>query len=74
MAEAIIEDYKSSLGDLTFNSKPHINMLTMIAEENTVYAEAIVKVIEQHLQQVLVFIMSYVLVRLVGLKVKKLRS
>jgi len=52
MAEEAVEDFKSSLTDLTFNSKPLINMLTMLAEENVLYAEHIVKVIEDHIQKV----------------------
>ncbi|KAK3523920.1 hypothetical protein QTP70_016723 [Hemibagrus guttatus] len=49
-AEAAREDacreYQSSLEDLTFNSKPHINMLTILAEENLQFAEDIVAIIE----------------------------
>ena len=48
----IAEEYASSLADLTVNSKPLINMLTMLAEENVDYAGVIVKVIEKHLAQV----------------------
>ncbi|XP_078475121.1 LOW QUALITY PROTEIN: pre-mRNA cleavage complex 2 protein Pcf11 [Lampetra planeri] len=46
MAEDVCEEYKSSLEDLTFNSKPHINMLTILAEENLPFASQIVKIIE----------------------------
>ena len=52
MAEEAVEDYKSSLSDLTFNSKPLINMLTMLAEENTQYAANIAHVIEERLLKV----------------------
>ena len=52
MAEEAVEEYKSSLSDLTFNSKPLINMLTMLAEDNAQYAKKIVQVIEAHLQKV----------------------
>nr|XP_018670290.1 pre-mRNA cleavage complex 2 protein Pcf11 isoform X3 [Ciona intestinalis] len=45
----VIEEYSSSLQDLTFNSKPHINMLTILAEENKAHAESVVKVIEAQL-------------------------
>ena len=48
----IRDSFKSSLADLTFNSKPLINMLTMLAEENDQYAEQIVRVIEEHIRQV----------------------
>lgn len=51
-SNAAVEDYKSSLADLKFNSKPLINMLTMLAEENAQYAQLIVQAIENHLQQV----------------------
>nr|XP_042125119.1 pre-mRNA cleavage complex 2 protein Pcf11-like [Peromyscus maniculatus bairdii] len=44
--EDICHDYQSSLEDLTFNSKPHINMLTIVAEENLPFAKEIVSVIE----------------------------
>uniref|UniRef100_A0A8C8UG73 Uncharacterized protein n=1 Tax=Peromyscus maniculatus bairdii TaxID=230844 RepID=A0A8C8UG73_PERMB len=40
--EDICHDYQSSLEDLTFNSKPHINMLTIVAEENLPFAKEIV--------------------------------
>ncbi|XP_067663698.1 uncharacterized protein [Haliotis asinina] len=52
MAEDIVESYRSSLQDLTFNSKPLINMLTMLAEDHEQYAPQIVQVIEQHIEQV----------------------
>nr|XP_006001893.1 PREDICTED: pre-mRNA cleavage complex 2 protein Pcf11 isoform X1 [Latimeria chalumnae] len=39
-------EYQSSLEDLTFNSKPHINMLTILAEENLQFAKDIVTLIE----------------------------
>jgi len=52
MAEEAVDDFRSSLADLTFNSKPLINMLTMLAEENAQYAEQIVRVIEEHIVQV----------------------
>ena len=54
MAEEVVGEFKSSLADLTFNSKPLINMLTMLAEENAVFAEDIVKVIEAHVHKVCV--------------------
>jgi len=52
MADEAVDDFKSSLADLTFNSKPLINMLTMLAEENAQYSEQIVRVIEEHIRQV----------------------
>ncbi|NXX15554.1 PCF11 protein, partial [Podargus strigoides] len=44
--EDACRDYQSSLEDLTFNSKPHINMLTILAEENVHFAKDIVSLIE----------------------------
>ncbi|KAI3654264.1 hypothetical protein MP228_000983 [Amoeboaphelidium protococcarum] len=52
MAEEIGEDYALSLQDLSYNSKPIITSLTLIAEENEWAAEQIVQVIEQRLQSV----------------------
>lgn len=49
---AIIEEYGSSLEDLTFNSKPLINVLTMLAEENSKYAPSITKLIEERVYKV----------------------
>ncbi|XP_004517564.1 uncharacterized protein LOC101455197 isoform X2 [Ceratitis capitata] len=48
----VAEEYLSSLSDLTCNSKPLINMLTMLAEENIGCASVIVKVVEQHIVKV----------------------
>lgn len=52
MANREAEDFRSSLCDLTVNSKPLISMLTMLAEENQEHAEQIVGVIESHIYQV----------------------
>ena len=57
--DVIGEEYASSLADLTVNSKPLINMLTMLAEENAATAPVIVKVIEKHLSQVYIHLLSY---------------
>ena len=51
-AEEIVEEYKSSLADLAINSKPLINMLTMLAEENKEHAEQVVQAIESHIYKV----------------------
>lgn len=62
MEDEVIDDYRSSLVDLTCNSKPLINMLTMLAEENEQYATHIVQVIETHINQVFhYFLISYIL-------------
>lgn len=50
--EDACREYQSSLEDLTFNSKPHINMLTILAEENTQFAKDIVAIIEAQISKV----------------------
>ncbi|XP_054706727.1 uncharacterized protein LOC129216537 [Uloborus diversus] len=52
MAEAVVEEYRSSLSELSFNSKPHINMLTMLAEDNVQHADQIVETIVAHINAV----------------------
>ena len=52
MSNKEAEDFRSSLCDLTVNSKPLISMLTMLADENQEHAEKIVEVIEGHIFQV----------------------
>ncbi|XP_071642109.1 uncharacterized protein Pcf11 isoform X4 [Temnothorax longispinosus] len=51
-SKEVAEEYISSLSDLTINSKPLINMLTMLAEDNIEHASAIVQAVEDHLQKV----------------------
>ncbi|KAL5287081.1 hypothetical protein ACFFRR_008182 [Megaselia abdita] len=48
----IAEEYQSSLQDLNLNSKPLINMLTILAEENINHANVIVDVVEEHILKV----------------------
>ena len=50
-ADEAASDYAISLEELTFNSKPIINSLTMIAEECLEFAPAIVGVIERTLSE-----------------------
>lgn len=50
--EDACREYQSSLEDLTFNSKPHINMLTILAEENLQFTEDIVAIIEAQIAKV----------------------
>lgn len=52
-SKEIKEEYTSSLADLTFNSKPLISVLTMLAEENVQHARDIVEAIETHLSKVI---------------------
>ncbi|XP_014243508.1 uncharacterized protein LOC106663303 isoform X2 [Cimex lectularius] len=52
MSKDVAEEYTSSLNDLTVNSKPLINMLTMLAEDYIEHAPIIVKAVEVHLQKV----------------------
>ncbi|XP_072317852.1 pre-mRNA cleavage complex 2 protein Pcf11 isoform X2 [Eucyclogobius newberryi] len=49
--EDACREYESSLEDLTFNSKPHINMLTILAEENIAFARDIVGIIEAQISK-----------------------
>uniref|UniRef100_A0A8C6NY37 Pre-mRNA cleavage complex 2 protein Pcf11 n=1 Tax=Nothobranchius furzeri TaxID=105023 RepID=A0A8C6NY37_NOTFU len=49
--EDACREYQSSLEDLTFNSKPHINMLTILAEENVQFAKDIVAIIEAQISK-----------------------
>ncbi|KAM9333156.1 pre-mRNA cleavage complex 2 protein Pcf11-like [Pholidichthys leucotaenia] len=49
--EDACREYQSSLEDLTFNSKPHINMLTILAEENLSFAKDIVAIIEAQISK-----------------------
>ena len=46
----IVEDYKTSLSDLTSNRKPLITMLTMLAEESKECARPITQAILTHLK------------------------
>ena len=45
-SKEILKDYESSLEDLTFNSKPIINMLTMLANKHRGLASEIVDLVE----------------------------
>lgn len=48
----VAEEYSNALADLNINSKPLINMLTMLADENSPYAPIIVQCIERQLHKV----------------------
>lgn len=57
--EDACREYQSSLEDLTYNSKPHINMLTILAEENLNFAKDIVAIIEAQISKVFIHIESF---------------
>ena len=50
--EEVREEYLETLRDLTFNSKPLIDVLTNIAEEAKAYASTIVDCIVEQLEKV----------------------
>lgn len=52
LSEEVVEDYRRSLRDLNVNSKPLINMMTMLAEDHEPHANEIVAVIEEHILKV----------------------
>lgn len=53
------DEYLSSLMDLNVNSKPLINMLTMLAEESLECAHVIVRAIEKHITQVFKYLFLF---------------
>uniref|UniRef100_A0A3B5MLH5 CID domain-containing protein n=1 Tax=Xiphophorus couchianus TaxID=32473 RepID=A0A3B5MLH5_9TELE len=59
--EDACREYQSSLEDLTFNSKPHINMLTILAEENIQFAKDIVAIIEAQISKVFMIIAYFII-------------
>lgn len=54
----IREDYLKTLQDLTFNSKPLIDVLTEIAEENKEYASTISECILEQLENVSLYLLA----------------
>ena len=46
------KDYMASLSDLTSNSKPLINTLSIVAGENRKFGKGITETIESHLMKV----------------------
>lgn len=51
-----VESFRSSLDDLKMNSKPQISMLTMLAEDHEQYASEIVRVIEEQIKKVQIYV------------------
>ncbi|KAL8906636.1 MAG: hypothetical protein Q9207_001890 [Kuettlingeria erythrocarpa] len=51
-SDQVVEDYRSSLQDLTANNKHEINFLTMIAKEYMAKAVELSRVLEQHIREV----------------------
>jgi hypothetical protein len=52
----VVLDFKDALQELQSNHKPAIDVLTVIAKENTNHAEAISDVLEEHIKTVSVLI------------------
>lgn len=53
------DEYLSSLVDLTYNSKPLIDMLTILAEENIEHGQVIVDAVELHISKVKFLFANY---------------
>jgi pre-mRNA cleavage complex 2 protein Pcf11 len=51
-AAEVAADFRDALQDLRMNSRPEISNLTLIAKENTEYAQAISTELEQHIKTV----------------------
>lgn len=51
-SDEVAEDYKGALEDLVTNDRYQIANLTMIAKENIEHAEAISRVLQNHIKRV----------------------
>jgi pre-mRNA cleavage complex 2 protein Pcf11 len=51
-SDEVAEDYKASLEDLNTNDRYAISNLTLIAKENIEHAEAISRVLQNHISRV----------------------
>lgn len=51
-SDEVAEDYKGSLEDLVTNDRYQISNLTLIAKENIEHAEAISRVLQNHINRV----------------------
>lgn len=58
-SDEVAEDYKGSLEDLVTNDRYQISNLTLIAKENIEHAEAISRVLQNHINRVCLFIPSF---------------
>lgn len=56
-SDQVVEDYRSSLQDLTANNKHEINFLTMIAKEYMAKAVELSRVLEQHIREVRILLL-----------------
>ena len=54
--ELVRKEFRAALADLTFNSRPIITTLTMIAHENEIYASAIAQAIKDQIKNVIIII------------------
>jgi pre-mRNA cleavage complex 2 protein Pcf11 len=52
LSDEVAEDYKGSLDDLVTNDRYQISNLTLIAKENVEHAEAISRVLQNHINRV----------------------
>jgi pre-mRNA cleavage complex 2 protein Pcf11 len=52
VSDEVAEDYLASLESLTTNDRYFINNFTVIAKENTEHADAISKVLVEHIMKV----------------------
>ncbi|KAK5241581.1 mRNA 3' end processing factor, partial [Exophiala xenobiotica] len=50
-SDEVAEDYKGSLEDLVTNDRYQISNLTLIAKENIEHAEAISRVLQNHINR-----------------------
>lgn len=66
-------DYESSLLELKANSKPHINMLTMLADENQRFASKIAQIIESRIEKVSILFSSWFDLLLRRRSIKKIK-
>ena len=60
--EEVSNEYKSAIQDLTFNSKPLINALTMLAEDNKESGAIIIQVICDRIKEVNIYSIFYLTV------------